>query len=165
MDNKKVIVLKGRQLGISTVVAAYIVWYMLFHPEKMVVIFAIKQEVSKNLLRKCRRMTKDLPAWIASLASVSPTNDNVLQFELTNGSIAKALPTSPDAARSEAVSLLVVDEAAHVEKLEDIWTAMGPAFDSTGGRCIALSTPNGTGNWFHATYIGAEEGRNVSDEQ
>ena len=27
---------------------------------------------------------------------------------------------------------------------------------STGGRCIALSTPNGVGNWFHKTYIEAE---------
>ena len=31
---------------------------------------------------------------------------------------------------------------------------------STGGRCIALSTPNGCGNWFHQTYIDAEENRN-----
>ena len=32
---------------------------------------------------------------------------------------------------------------------------------STGGRCIALSTPNGVGNWFHKTYIEAEQ--NVND--
>ena len=29
---------------------------------------------------------------------------------------------------------------------------------STGGRCIALSTPNGVGNWFHKTYTEAETG-------
>ena len=31
---------------------------------------------------------------------------------------------------------------------------------STGGRCIALSTPNGVGNWFHKTYTEAETGIN-----
>ena len=31
---------------------------------------------------------------------------------------------------------------------------------STGGQCIALSTPNGVGNWFHKTWVGAEDGTN-----
>ena len=29
------------------------------------------------------------------------------------------------------------------------------------GRCIALSTPNGVGNWFHKTYTEAEENKNA----
>ena len=28
---------------------------------------------------------------------------------------------------------------------------------STGGQCIALSTPNGVGNWFHKTWMDAED--------
>jgi len=31
---------------------------------------------------------------------------------------------------------------------------------ATGGQCIAISTPYGTGNWFHRTFIGGEEGKN-----
>ena len=31
---------------------------------------------------------------------------------------------------------------------------------STGGRCIAISTPNGVGDWFHETFVGAESGEN-----
>ena len=31
---------------------------------------------------------------------------------------------------------------------------------STGGRCIALSTPKGVGNWFHKAYIESESGEN-----
>ena len=27
--------------------------------------------------------------------------------------------------------------------------------------CIALSTPNGVGNWFHKTWVDAEEGRGM----
>ena len=32
---------------------------------------------------------------------------------------------------------------------------------TTGGQCIALSTPNGVGNWFHRTWVDAEEGRGM----
>jgi hypothetical protein len=86
--------------------------------------------------------------------------DNRTSFVLTNGSEVKAASTTGDAGRSEALSLLVIDEAAHVDGLEDLWTGLYPTL-STGGRCIALSTPNGVGNWFHKTYIEAEQ--NVND--
>ena len=52
--------------------------------------------------------------------------------------------------------MLVIDEAAHIDGLDELWTGLYPTL-STGGRCIALSTPNGVGNWFHKTYIGAVE--------
>ena len=54
---------------------------------------------------------------------------------------------------------MVIDEAAHVEGLDELWTGLYPTL-STGGRCIALSTPNGVGNWFHQTYVDSEEGNN-----
>ena len=43
--------------------------------------------------------------------------------------------------------MLIIDEAAHVENMSELWTGLYPTL-STGGRCIALSTPNGVGNWF-----------------
>jgi hypothetical protein len=85
--------------------------------------------------------------------------DNRTSFELSNGSSIKAASTSGDAGRSEALSLLVLDEAAHIENLEELWTGLYPTL-STGGRCIALSTPNGVGNWFHKTCIDSEAGAN-----
>jgi len=54
---------------------------------------------------------------------------------------------------------LVIDEAAHVEGLDELWTGLYPTL-STGGRCIALSTPNGVGNWFHQTCVDAEIEKN-----
>jgi len=85
--------------------------------------------------------------------------DNKQSFELTNGSQVKAGTTSGDAGRSEALSLLIIDEAAFVDGLDELWTGLYPTL-STGGRCIALSTPNGVGNWFHKTYAEAEDQRN-----
>ena len=150
------VILKARQLGISTVTAAYIAWMMMFHRDKNVLVMATKFTTAGNLVKKVKAIVKNLPKWVR-IAEVSI--DNRTSFELSNGSQIKASSTSSDAGRSEALSLLVIDEAAHVEGLNDLWTGLYPTL-STGGRCIALSTPNGVGNWFHQTYIDADARQN-----
>jgi len=155
-DHRFNIVLKARQLGISTIVAGYIAWLMVFHRNKEVVVLATKLKAAKNLLRKTKYIIKKLPSWL-QLSKIAV--DNQESFELDNGSLAQATATSGDAGRSDALSLLVLDEAAHIDKLDEIWTAIYPTI-STGGNCIALSTPNGVGNWFHKIYDGAENGHN-----
>ena len=146
------VILKARQLGISTISAAYVAWFMLFHREKNVLVIATKLVTATNLVKKVKMIFKNLPQWML-IAKIAV--DNKQSFELTNGSQVKAGTTSGDAGRSEALSLLIIDEAAFVDGLEELWTGLYPTL-STGGRCIALSTPNGVGNWFHKTYTEAE---------
>ena len=146
------IILKARQLGISTISAAYVAWFMLFHREKNVLVIATKLSTATNLIKKVKMIFKNIPSWML-IAKI--TVDNRQSFELSNGSMVKAASTSGDAGRSEALSLLIVDEAAFVEGFDELWTGLYPTL-STGGRCIALSTPNGVGNWFHKTYTEAE---------
>jgi len=147
------VILKARQLGISTITAGYIVWLMMFHRDKNVLVMATKFGTAANLVKKVKAIVQHIPPW---LKITDIKIDNRTSFELLNGSQIKASSTSFDAGRSEALSLLVIDEAAHVEGLEELWTGLYPTL-STGGRCIALSTPNGVGNWFHQTYIDADE--------
>tara|TARA_R110000824_G_scaffold188779_2_gene370136 strand:- start:6433 stop:7995 length:1563 start_codon:yes stop_codon:yes gene_type:complete len=154
-DHRFTVILKARQLGISTITAAYVVWMMLFHRDKNVLVMATKYTTAANLVKKVKHMLKYVPEWL-QIAKVEVNNRS--SFELNNGSQIKASSTSADAGRSEALSLLVIDEAAHVEGLEDLWTGLYPTL-STGGRCIALSTPNGVGNWFHKTYLDADAGK------
>jgi len=146
------IVLKARQLGLSTVVAAYISWLMLFHRDKNVLILATKLVSASNLVRKVKYIFKSLPSWLV-IADIVIDNRN--SFELSNGSQIKASATTGDAGRSEALSLLVLDEAGFIEGMQELWTGVYPTL-ATGGRCIAISTPNGVGNWFHQTYVDGE---------
>jgi hypothetical protein len=155
-DHRFTVILKARQLGISTISAAYIAWMMMFHRDKNVLVIATKFGTAANLVKKVKSIHRHLPPWM-KIAKISI--DNRTSFELSNGSQIKASSTSSDAGRSEALSLLVIDEAAHVEGLDELWTGLYPTL-STGGRCIALSTPNGVGNWFHQIYVGAEEDKN-----
>jgi len=153
--NRYNIILKSRQTGISTLTAGFALWQMTFNSDFNVLVIAIKQEVAKNLVTKVRVMYDGLPSWL----KVNEVEDNKLSLRLANGSQIKAVAASPDAGRSEALSLLVIDEAAFIDDIDEIWTSATPAL-STGGSCIALSTPNGVGNWFHKQWVGSEEGSN-----
>ena len=149
------IILKARQLGISTLTAGYSLWMMTFHQDKNILVIATKQEVAKNLVTKVRVMHANLPSWLKQTC----VEDNKLSLRYKNGSQIKAGASGEEAGRSEALSLLILDEAAFIDKIDGIWAAASQTL-STGGKCIALSTPNGVGNWFHRTWMDAEDGLN-----
>jgi len=79
---------------------------MVFHKDKNVLVIATKQETAKNMVTKVRFAYDNLPAWL----KIGATEDNRLSLRLTNGSQIKAVSGASDSARSEAVSLLVMDE-------------------------------------------------------
>ena len=153
--NRFNVVLKSRQTGISTLCAGFALWKMIFNSDFNVLVIATKQDVAKNLVTKVRVMHELLPSWLKG----GSMEDNKLSLRLQNGSQIKAIASSPDAGRSEALSLLIFDEAAFIDDIDEIWVSAQSTL-STGGACIALSTPNGVGNWFHQTWLGAEESTN-----
>ena len=159
VDNRFNVILKARQLGISTLTAGYSLWLMTFFQDKNILVIATKQDTAKNLVTKVRVMHANLPSWLKQRC----VEDNKLNLRYTNGSQIKASASGPEAARSEALSLLILDEAAFIDKIDDIWTASQQTL-TTGGSCIALSTPNGVGNWFHRTWLDAEEGRGLFND-
>ena len=154
-DNPYSIVLKSRQLGISTLSAGYSLWLMLFHKDKNVLCIATKQETAKNMVTKVKFMYENLPSWL----KVTADENNKLTLRLNNGSQIKAVSAAGDAGRSEAVSLLLIDEAAFIEGIDTIWASAQQTL-ATGGGAIVLSTPYGTGNWFHQAWVRAENSEN-----
>jgi len=149
------IILKSRQLGISTLTAGYALWLMIFNSDKNVLVIATKQEVAKNLVLKVRTMHDMLPSWLKNQC----IEDNKLSLRFKNGSQIKAVSAASDAGRSESLSLLIIDEAAFIDYIDEIWASAQQTL-ANGGRAIILSTPNGTGNFFHKTWVGAETGQN-----
>lgn len=105
------IILKSRQLGISTLSACYILWLILFNSDKNVLVIATKQDTAKNLVTKVRVMYDNLPSWMKRVAGdIDPDEHNKLSLRLANGSQVKAISSAADGARSEALSLLIIDE-------------------------------------------------------
>ena len=149
------IVLKARQLGLSTLTAGYALWMMTFQQDKNILVIATKQETAKNLVTKVRVMHANLPGWLKQPC----VEDNKLSLRYRNGSQIKAVASSEESGRSEALSLLIIDEAAFIDKIDTIWGAAQQTL-ATGGRALIISTPNGVGNFFHKTWVGAESGTN-----
>lgn len=155
-DNQYTTVLKSRQLGISTLAAGYATWLMIFHKDKNVLALATTQATARNLVTKVQFMYENLPSWL----KIKSTEHNKLSLRLANGSRIKAASSNSDAARSEAVSLLLIDEAAFIDNIEETFASAQQTL-ATGGQCMALSTPNGIGNWFHKNWVKAVAAENT----
>ena len=154
-ENDRTIILKSRQLGISTLIAGYALWMILFQNDKNCLVVAIDQNTSKNLVTKVKVMFDNLPSWL----KLKAVESNKLSIRLSNGSQIKAVPSTGTSGRSEALSLVIIDEAAFVDGAEELWASLQQTL-STGGQGILLSTPNGTGNFFHKMWTKAEAGEN-----
>ena len=90
-----------------------------------------------------------LAAWLKTAI----VENNKLSLIFKNGSQIKAMASNESAGRSEALSLLIIDEAAFIEKIDTIWTA---AQQTLPRGIVSISTPNGVGNWFHKTWQDAK---------
>lgn len=123
LNNNHVITNKSRQLGLSTLAAAYSLWMAIFQREKNVLVIATKLSTAQLFVRKVKGMFKSLPSWLVVPNITSETNKSL---EFDNGSKIHAIPTSPDAGRGEAVSLLIIDEAGWIADFEDLWIGLQP---------------------------------------
>ena len=147
----RALILKSRQLGITTLCAGYALWLMIFHKDKSILALAPTQEKAKNIVDKVRFAYAELPSWL----KVDSTEDNKLSLVLKNGSKIKAASGASESARGYTANVLILDEAAFIENAEELWGSAQQTL-ATGGQAIVLSTPNGVGQWFHKMWAEAE---------
>lgn len=148
-----------RQSGKTTVVVAYLLWYLLFNPYKLVGVLANKQSGSKNILRRIKHGYKKLPKWLQP----GVLNWTELEFSLENGSSIFASPTSVSSARGESCNLLYVDEVAHIMPTvwDEFYKSTYPTVSSgKTSKMIMTSTPKGM-NHFREIWVKALQKRNT----
>lgn len=155
------VILKFRQAGITELISMYCLWLAMYHTNKKINIISIKDNTAKKVLKKIKYMYKNLPWYLQTPIINGRAGEygsaSVMEFD--NGSFIESIPTSPEAGRSESLSLLVIDEAAMVRWASQIWAAAVPTL-STGGSAIVNSTPRGLGNFYHSTWVDAMAGGN-----
>ena len=54
------VILKARQLGISTITAGYVAWLMMFNRDKNILVVATKYSTASNLVKKVKSIIKRL---------------------------------------------------------------------------------------------------------
>lgn len=137
--NQLTIALKARQLGMTWLVLAYGLWLMMFSPIAEVLIFSRRETEAVYLLsdERLRGMYTRLPDWMR--AELTEEVVSAKRWKLSNGSIARAFPTS--AGDSYTATLAIVDEADLAENLDTLMGASKPTIDA-GGKMILLSRSN-----------------------
>ena len=63
-DERQVIIKAGRQVGKTTMVVGYLLWYILFNQDKTVAILANKAKTAREILSRIKLAYEALPLWI-----------------------------------------------------------------------------------------------------
>lgn len=168
---KYVLVLKSRQIGISTIIQAYSAWLAIFYDNVVIGIISKDFKEATDFARAIRGMVQKLPDWMKPPAGSQGrgfAKRTEQSFILTNGSKVYASPVNPNAPdktlRGKAITFLVIDEAAFVGHIDEAWTSLVPALSTNQMQAkranvpygtVILSTPNktvGIGKWYFEKY-------------
>jgi len=157
-DNRFNIAKLPRQSGKSTVVTAYLLWYVLFNQNVNVAILANKAATAREMLGRLQLSYENLPKWL---------QQGILQWnrgslELENGSKILAASTSASAVRGMSFNVIFLDEFAFVPNhIADQFFSSVYLTVSSGKstKVIIISTPHGM-NMFYKLWHDAEKGKN-----
>jgi hypothetical protein len=155
-DNRLVVILKARQLGLTWLVLGFALWELLFRPAATVLLFSRRDDEAVDLLKtRLRGMYDRLPDWL-KVRSFLVDNDH--EWQLSNGSRALAFPTT--AGDSYSATLAVVDEADLVPDLDRLMRSVKPTIER--GRMILLSRADKSRpqSPFKRVYTAARQGKN-----
>lgn len=153
--HKRVIFRKCRQVGASIITGAYSIWRANFQKSQIIRIISLTQADSLEFKEKTIDLIyEEMPGFLK--AKTTRDGNSRTKLKLANGSQIRVLSKSKNAGRGSTPSLVILDEAAFNEYMDDIWKALEPALDH-GGDIIVISTTNGVGNWYHLTYTRSEQ--------
>lgn len=158
----RAIILKSRQLGITTLCACFALWLMLFHTDQKILAVAPDREKAKHIIDKIAFAYTNLPSWLIDMCNAKAVENAKHTLTLKNGSQAVAVSGSSKSARGKTASFLILDEAAFIDNAEDLWaSAQQTLANITNGKAIVLSTPNGFDDFFHPLWQDAEIEKNT----
>ena len=154
VDEKYIVVVKARQLGVSTSLMFYALWFSIFSTGKRCLVVAHRKESAEEFITKLKTAYEFLPEWLKP--SCVLYSKNTVEFDTK--STVKAITSNPNAARSFSATLVLLDEAGFVKECDEVVKAIGPTVAASDGKLIAISTPNGNSpdNWFYKTVTAAQ---------
>ncbi len=150
--HKKIVVFKTRQLGVTEVFGALMLWKACRNPSYAGAVLSLGQNESSNVARRIRQMPAKIPGF--EFGSNSLTN-----LEVKGGGRLIFRPSTRNSIRSlESLSDLLFDEAAFTPNIEEIYSSAVPATEMVGDdACISVvSTISDEGkmSWFWNMFSG-----------
>ena len=158
MNNRRVVLMEGRQQGKTVTSAACILHYTIFQEDKTVAIMANKSSAAREVLNRYQIMYENLPIWMQQGVKVWNKGD----VELENNSKVLTAATTAAAIRGKSVNWLYIDEAAIIPNniADEFFTSVYPTISAGETTKILLtSTPLGY-NHFWKFWNESEKGEN-----
>lgn len=135
----RLLVLKSRQMMVTWLACAYLLWKGLQGAPGVHLIISKEERSARELIARIQFLYDHLP----SEMRVGKVTSSVSAFRFPDWKCRiLSLPASPHAVRGLSPHTVLWDEIAFCRYDEDIWTAIKPAVDA-GGQFIGISTPNG----------------------
>jgi len=152
------ILLKARQLGMSTFIAVLFLDECLFKQNVSAAIVADKIENGKNIFKKIDFAWTQFPAPLKAALGLESSSDSSSEMSWSNGSSIKVGTTL----HSGTYQCLHISEygpmcAQSPEKADDIKKSALPTVPADGGLVFIESTAEGEGNDFHQMCMDAME--------
>lgn len=155
---ESVVVLKARQLGVTWLMASYILWAAMFRADQLVLVISKGQVDSNEVIRKVRFIHDHLPWWArAPLLKQLMPSTGVAELTFGNGSRILSMPATENAGRGLTANIVFVDEAAFHPFATTNYASYRPAI-ADGGQLVMVSTSAGPHGLFHDLYKAAQRG-------
>lgn len=155
--NVRAVILKGRQMGVSTYVAARFYRHVTTNPGLRCSIIAHEVPASRNLYGIVRRYHDNMPA--EEKPSTGTANAEELIFDKIDSGYLVSVANPEGSGRSATVQLVHGSEVAFWADLAEQTSALLQAVpDGAGSEVIFESTANAFGDQFHKLWRKAEAG-------
>lgn len=152
VDSLLLVALKARQIGFTTIVCAFAVWWCLFHPDSPWLLASRNEDAAKKNLARAAYGWRRLPQWFKDRCPEC-TSDTTERLAWANESRVESIPASAASGRSDSVFGVLFDEAAHMEAPAELFASLQPL---CYGPFIVFSSANGMGGWFHERWLEAQ---------
>jgi hypothetical protein len=149
--NRRRLILKARQVGMSNVIAIEALYKALTTPDRQILMISKGGLYAQQLITYCRHTLGGL----RHQPEIAQENLTTLAF--ANGSRIVSLSASPKTGRGFPASDLYLDEFAFALYDQMIYESAVPAL-APDGNLTVLSTPNGRGNMYFRLWSGLEGG-------
>ena len=155
---------KPRQIGDTTVAAAYNFQYLYWTPDPVrCLVVAHDYEATTSIFEKIRHYNESLPRVLRREASRS--NRKELIFSDTQAGFRCLTAGGRSEGRAWTYQRLHADELAYWPSAEDVWASITSTMHPGPHRkVIILSTANGPGNLFHTKVMAALDAQRSGDD-
>lgn len=155
----RIIILKARQMGVSTLVNARYFHRTTFYPGVKSMVLTHLDSATKELFEMTRRYYDYCPDEFKPKASKDSVNE--LAFHGIDSAMKTATAGSKNVGHGSTLQLLHWSEVSRSKNQAEMTTGVMQAVPSGDGSMIILeSTANGIGEYFQQTWEGAIRGEN-----